>query len=132
MKILFVDDDTTVMSLGGLFIKSFGYTPILVSSGGDAIETLKIRSREIDMMFLDLTMPHVDGFDVLKYMSHHSIDVPTVVQTGISDQRDLDYALSLGAKQYITKPYTKLLVKAMIEKYTKNKLHSNPIDDFQV
>lgn len=120
MKILFVDDEDIILKLGDLFIKSLGHQVILANSGKKAISILSDNNCGTDLVFLDLMMPITSGFDVLKFMAERSIEIPTVVQTGILDQRDLNKALKLGAKEYINKPYTKTLIKNIIDKYSSH------------
>ena len=117
IKILFVDDDPSVLSMGELFIRSLGYQEILANSGLQAIEVLKGDNHNIQMIFLDLMMPIKSGYDVLEFMLQHSIKIPTVIQTGLLSQNDLDSALRLGACECLTKPYSKVSIKGLIEKY---------------
>jgi len=117
-KIFFVDDDQDVLTITELLLKGLGHEVLFANSGEKAIEIIKSTvSAKIDLMFLDLMMHGIDGFDVLEFMKNSNIQIPTIVQTGIIDNNDLKKAKNLGAIDYILKPYTREDIKRLINKY---------------
>jgi CheY-like chemotaxis protein len=126
-KILFVDDDPGMLVVGKMLLKSLGHEVSLVSSGEEAIEFLKNSKSDIDFIFLDLMMPGINGFEVLTFMRDSHIHIPTVVQTGLIDDDDLNKVKELGVVDCIIKPYSKGDLKLAIEKmiqFTENSKHS--------
>ena len=115
-RILFVDNDQINLSVGNLLLKSLGHKVLLASSGEEAIDIIKNLKSGIDGVFLDLTMPWVNGFDVLTFMRDSYITIPVVVQTGLINNKDIEKAKGLGAVDYICKPYSKEDIRAAIAK----------------
>lgn len=116
-KILFVDDEPSIRSITKFFMKSRGYDCLIAASGQEAIDFLG-QDEKVKIMFLDLMMPGINGFDVLEYIKNKDIKIPIIVQTGVLDKKDIDKALSLGAINYIIKPYDKAALFTLIEKYS--------------
>ncbi len=106
-KILFVDDETSITGITELFFIRHGYKYLIASSGEEAITTLEQEKSEIGVIFLDLMMPGISGFDVLTYIREHNINIPTIVQSGLTDSKDMKRALDLGATDFMIKPYNK-------------------------
>lgn len=74
---------------------------------------------EIDLVLLDLTMPKMNGLEVLKWLNNKKITIPVILQTGIEDESELNKAFKLGIKDYLVKPYTKEKLYEFIVKYAK-------------
>ncbi len=106
-KILFVDDESSIISITELFFKHQGYSYIIADSGEGAIVALNNQKDNIGIIFLDLMMPGISGFEVLEYMRDNNINIPTIIQSGLSDEAVVKQALDLGAVDFVTKPYTK-------------------------
>lgn len=125
-KILFIDDEKSILDLARLLFCFSGFEIITANSGKKAVEILleKDKRQQINIIFLDLTMPEMDGLEVLRWMREQDIRVPTILQTGISDQEELDKAFKLGIKDFLLKPYTKDQVHEYVIKYA-NASHIN-------
>ena len=108
-KILFIDDEISILEVTKLLLSSLGFEAYLVSSGKIATEILsdKAKQQEIKIIFLDLTMPKMGGLEVLEWINKNNIKIPTILQTGIEDKKEIEKANALGIKDYIIKPYTK-------------------------
>jgi len=117
-NILFVDDDSSILISATLFLRYLEHEIIHADSGPKAIELLNTVP-DIDVMFLDLMMPEMDGFEVLRRVRKTHASLPIIVQTGVIDDRDLKKAKRLGANDLIIKPYTKEEVARLINKHTK-------------
>lgn len=116
--ILFVDDNPDVLNVGNLILKSLKHKILLANSGRKAIEILNDPKSKIDLIFLDIMMPEINGFDVLEFIKNSNIQIPVVVQTGMLEKSDLDRAEKLGAIDWINKPYVKSTIKYLIDKHT--------------
>ena len=80
--------------------------------GIDALEQLGLR--DFRLMFLDLTMPELDGFGTLEEMRQRGMDVPVVVVSGDIQPKARERVLSLGAKAFIQKPIDKDALNAVL------------------
>ena len=116
--ILLVDDDAALLEVTSIVLASEGYR---VLTAEDGVEALRILGREtLDLVVLDIMLPRMSGFEVLKKMREQS-DVPVVLLTAKSQSVDKVVGLELGADDYITKPFdTKELlarIKAILRRF---------------
>ncbi len=83
---------------------------IRVANGSEAIDFLQTVSQESrdlsqsHLVFLDLKLPVLSGFEVLKWIKEQSISVEVVILSGSDIQSDIDFALALGAADFLVKP----------------------------
>src|ERR671915_277338 len=100
--ILLVDDDAALLEVTSIVLASEGYRVVTAEDGAEA---LRILGREgLDLVVLDIMLPRMSGFEVLKKLREHS-DVPVVLLTAKSQSVDKVVGLELGADDYITKPF---------------------------
>ena len=100
--VLVVDDVATMAEQYAYDLKRVGGYHTLVAAGGD--EALDILAREpIDCVVLDLEMPGVDGFEVLRRVQHRGIDTPVIVYTGTGSYDRCIQAVRLGAYGFVDK-----------------------------
>lgn len=102
-KILIVEDDSLILRL---YEKAFSFEKYEVATAADGAEALtKVKSFKPDLILLDIMMPKVNGLEVLKKLKADSATkkIPVVILTNLSDKKDAEKALSLGAKKYIVK-----------------------------
>ena len=104
-EILVVDDDPDIRSLIRLTLESYGYTVREASDGQLALEALEEHAP--DAMVLDVMMPRMDGFGVLRTMRQRELAPQTrvLVLTCKTDERDFVRGWELGADHYQTKPF---------------------------
>lgn len=121
--VLFVDDEEPILKVTEIMLSSLGIKVILVNSGKEAIKTLsnKDKRQEIDIICLDLTMPEMSGFEVMKWINEQKITIPVILQTGIEDKVEINKAMKMGMKNYLVKPYTKESLHQLIKKYAKDR-----------
>jgi two-component system KDP operon response regulator KdpE len=101
-RILVVEDDPALRLALRTMIRSHDYEVVDVDNGEDAVE---VASRgDIDLIVLDLGLPDVDGFEVLRRLRTFS-DIPVIVLTVHQEQQDKIRALDTGADDYVTKPF---------------------------
>ncbi|WP_332696214.1 response regulator transcription factor [Halalkalibacter lacteus] len=102
-KILIVDDEIQMQTLISFCIKSPNFDGKAVSSGQEAINLLE--ENHFDLMLLDIMMPGIDGFQVLKILNQRNMVVPVIILSAIGETDLIVEGLNLGAYDYITKPF---------------------------
>lgn len=111
-KILAADDETELLDVLGLYAERENITLIQADNGITALE--RFRSEHPDLVLLDIMMPGMDGFSVLKKIRTES-KVPAIMLTARGEDYDKILGLELGADDYITKPYNPMEVMARIK-----------------
>ena len=103
MRVLLVEDD--VMSARALtdFLKAGGAVTDLAETGEEALEL--VRHYEYDIVVLDLMLPDMEGYEVVRRMRAARVDVPVLILSGLSRPQAKVKAFAMGADDYITKPY---------------------------
>jgi DNA-binding response OmpR family regulator len=100
--ILIVDDDEPVRTLLQVALQQVGYCVYTAANGQEAFAVFEQRS--IDLVFLDLILPVMDGYTLCAELRKRS-DVPIVILSTLGRPDDIVYGLSLGADDYIAKPF---------------------------
>ncbi|MGD1949925.1 MAG: response regulator transcription factor [Leptolyngbyaceae cyanobacterium] len=102
--ILIVEDEPRIVAFMTKGLKRAGYQ---IKAVGDGYEALSLTtSREFDLILLDLGLPSLDGKSVLSATRSQGIQTPVIVVTALSGDDEREQALSLGANDYITKPFS--------------------------
>ncbi len=104
MKLLFVDDERLVSVLTQEYLEAKGYIVTLRHSGDEGLATFK--AGDFDCCLLDVRMPLKDGFSLAADIRELDPDMPIIFLTGASQKEERIQGLSLGADDYITKPYS--------------------------
>lgn len=100
--ILVVDDDSRLLKLVALRLAQDGYRVVAVESGESALAHLKIE--EPGLVLLDIMMPGMSGFEVLKRIKALHSNVPVCMVTAVYDEEEAKRCLAAGAYEYVTKP----------------------------
>lgn len=97
-----------------------GYDVEQAEGGREALTML--RSNVFDLVLLDILMPEVDGFQVLREMKDDAAlrDIPVIVVSAVEEMNSVDECLELGAVDYLSKPVDAELLKARVSSYIKN------------
>lgn len=105
MKILLVEDDPFFQKFYATKIKEAGYEVEIAGDGVEALE--KLQSLRPTLILLDMIMPRKDGFEVLQSLSQDSSlkDIPVLVFSTLGEEKDVERAKSLGAKDYVNKSF---------------------------
>lgn len=103
--IMVVDDEYSNVRLLESFLLPQGYTVVDAYDGGEALQLLA--KEAIDLIFLDIVMPNLSGFDVLKVIkkSKRNKFIPVVLLTALASREDRIKGLEMGADDFITKPF---------------------------
>jgi CheY-like chemotaxis protein len=113
--ILVIDDNRDAVDVFGLLLKKLGHRVHTSQSGESALE--QIETLQPDLVFLDLGMPHIDGYEVARRMRRHPKlkDARIVAVTGYVDRRRREMALEAGFDEYLIKPTSIADIQAVIE-----------------
>jgi DNA-binding NtrC family response regulator len=111
-RILFVDDDPSVLSALGDYFQKLGYQTIRAANGRDGIAAFE--SQEPDVTILDLHLPDMDGLQVLEALRRHRAAV--ILLTGHGDIPTAVQAMRMGAENFLTKPVDMSHLTAQIER----------------
>lgn len=106
--LLVIDDESFVCDVISQYLTKQGYIVLAAGEGRHGIELFDEHAPAL--VLLDLQMPGMDGFEVLKAIRFRKRDVPVIVISGVGTQKDTTKALRLGASDYITKPFQELAV----------------------
>ena len=118
--ILVVDDEQAIADLVEVYLKNEGFTVHKFYNGEDAIRC--VESQQIDLAILDVMLPDIDGFDLCrKIREKHNF--PVIMLTAKGKEMDKITGLTLGADDYVTKPFQPLelvaRVKAQLRRFTR-------------
>jgi len=102
-SILIVDDDLNLCTVLKEELEEVGYNSNFVNSGFEAMDFLK--NNQVDLVLLDLKMPAMDGFDVLKAIEQNQIKAKVIVLTAYADVKSAIDSAKMGATDFISKPY---------------------------
>ena len=119
-RILVVDDEKEIADLVELFLTNEGFQVYKYYTGAEAMECVQTTS--LDLAILDVMLPDMDGFAVLQKI-RESYRFPVIMLTAKTEDTDKITGLTLGADDYIPKPFNPLelvaRVKAQLRRYTK-------------
>lgn len=103
MRILLVEDDTSLSRAVSTILQKNNYTVDWVGNGLDAVEYVK--SGIYDAVVMDIMMPKMDGVTALKHIRNDGNDVPVLLLTAKTEIEDKVTGLDMGANDYLTKPF---------------------------
>lgn len=114
VTILIVDDDPMVRGVLEQLLQRKGYNIKGVDSAREALEFMK--SNKVDLVVSDISMPVMSGYELLQVIKKSFPQVGVIMMTGYGDAFSVKEALSLGADEYITKPFKGQEVALIIER----------------
>ncbi|CAG0905212.1 unnamed protein product [Cyprideis torosa] len=113
MRVLLVEDDSSTAKSIELMLKSDGYVVDTTDLGEDGLEIGKIY--DYDIIILDLMLPDMDGYDVLKNFRAAKVETPILILSGLTELDNKIKGLGFGADDYLTKPFDKRELMARIQ-----------------
>jgi DNA-binding NtrC family response regulator len=113
-SILVVDDEEALRTVLSSELSGEGYQVDSASDGDEAIST--IQSKKFDLVLLDIKMPKVDGFEVLKFIKKNSPEMKVIMLTAFADLKNAIESKKLGAEDFISKPYDLVDLLTTIER----------------
>ena len=102
-KILVVDDEDALRTVLSAELEGEGYQVATAADGQEAINILG--SSAFDLILLDIKMPNVDGFEVLKFVKEKHPKTKVIMLTGFADLKNAIESKKLGAEDFVSKPY---------------------------
>lgn len=112
--ILLVDDEADLRNWCVELIEGYGYTVLTAANGRQALELYREHRERISLILLDLVMPEMDGRKCLEELKKHDPNVKVVVVSGFSGTEQINMMLSLGAEDFIQKPYESSILLSRI------------------
>ena len=113
LKILVVDDEARMRKLVKDFLVNKGFSVIEAADGEEAVDVF-FAQKDIALVILDVMMPKMDGWEVLKTIRKYS-QVPVIMLTARGEERDELQGFALGADEYISKPFRPKILVARVD-----------------
>ena len=123
LKILVVDDEARMRKLVQDFLVKAGYVVLEAQDGNEAMEVF-YANKDISLLILDVMMPHMDGWEVCREVRSSS-QIPIIMLTARSDERDELQGFELGVDEYISKPFSPKILVARVEAILRRSLGQN-------
>jgi two-component system, cell cycle response regulator CtrA len=126
MRFLLIEDDSATVKLIELIFKAEGYNCDTVDLGKESIEIAKLY--KYDLIILDIVLPDMDGYEVLRSLRDSGINTPVLILSGLNDPSNKVKGLGYGADDYLTKPFNRSELIARAQSVIRrSKGYSSPI-----
>ena len=116
--ILVVDDESRMRKLLKDFLSAKGYKILEAEDGEKAIEVFEENRNKIKLILLDVMMPKLDGWSVLRKIRQES-NLPVIMLTARGEEQDELFGFALGVDEYISKPFSPKILVARVEAIIK-------------
>jgi DNA-binding NtrC family response regulator len=116
--ILIADDDELTRNLMVKFLSKMDYTYVTANDGIDALEKLKVN--RFDAVVTDIKMPNMDGIDLAMAISMVKPGLPVMIATGFGEEYSVRSAISVGALEFIQKPFSFFEFSIRLRKMIEN------------
>ncbi len=113
MRVLLIEDDSATAKSIEMMLKSEGYVCDCADLGEDGLEIGKLY--DYDLIVLDLMLPDIDGYEVLRRLRAANVQTPILILSGLSEPDQKVKGLGFGADDYLTKPFDKDELVARIQ-----------------
>jgi DNA-binding response OmpR family regulator len=128
-RLLVIDDDRKLCRLIGDYLTPLGYAVTAVHTGPDGVE--KATNEQWHAVILDLMLPGMDGFEVLKAI-RRTCDVPVLMLTARGDEADRIVGLEIGADDYLPKTFSSRELLARLRAVTRRTRNAKKSEDHEV
>lgn len=126
MRVLLVEDDVATARSVSVMLNALGYVVDVADSGEDGIQIGRLY--DYDVIILDLVLPDMDGYDVLRRFREAGVDTPILILSGLLDTDNKIKGFGFGADDYLTKPFDKGELAARIKAIVRrSKGHSGSV-----
>ena len=119
-KVLLVDDEETMRSLGKSMLELFGLEVITAENGREAVSIYERLQDEILFVLMDLTMPHMDGGEAFREMRRSNPAVKVILSSGYNEQEISQKFIGKGLSAFLQKPFQIATLQATIQKVLKS------------
>ena len=117
--ILVVDDESRMIKLLRDFLTAKGYQILEAEDGEKAIEVFEENRNKVKLILLDVMMPKLDGWSVLRKIRQES-NLPVIMLTARGEEQDELFGFELGVDEYISKPFSPKILVARVESILKS------------
>ena len=114
ITVLVVDDESRMRKLVKDFLTKKGYNVLDAQDGEAALQVFEENKNKISIILLDVMMPKLDGWSVLRQIRQNS-DVPIIMLTARGEEQDELFGFELGVDEYISKPFSPKILVARVE-----------------
>ena len=118
VTILIVDDESRMRKLIKDFLTQKGYSTLEAADGEEALKVFEENQNRIKLILLDVMMPKLDGWSVLRQIRQTS-KVPIIMLTARGEEQDELFGFELGVDEYISKPFSPKILVARVEAVLK-------------
>lgn len=129
VSVLVVDDEATIRKLIHSYLRNEGWDVFTAANGSEAVELT--RSRQPDLVVLDVLMPGIDGIEALRQIRAFS-DVYVIMLTARAEETDKLIGLAVGADDYLTKPFSPRELIARIKAMLRRPRQPSALQDLVV
>ncbi len=119
VSILVVDDEERMRKLVKDFLKTKGFSILEAEDGEKAIEAYEENRSKIKLILLDVMMPKLDGWSVLRKIRQEDKTIPIIMLTARAEEQDELFGFELGVDEYISKPFSPKILVARVEAILK-------------
>lgn len=112
-RVLFLEDEPTIREVLTEYMNISGYEVVTADRGDTAIDLLK--EQEFELAVLDICVPGVDGFEVLKYIQENRKNTAAIMLTALEDEQTQVKAFNLYADDYVIKPVSPIILLKRME-----------------
>ena len=119
LTILIVDDESRMRKLIKDFLVQKKYNILEAEDGEKALKVYNENKEKINLILLDVMMPKLDGWSVLRQIRQENSQLPIVMLTARSEEQDELFGFELGVDEYITKPFSPKILVARVEAILK-------------
>ncbi len=113
MRVLQVEDDPAAARAVEQMMKSKGYACRTTAYGEEAVELAT--DHQFDLILLDIMLPDIDGYEVLRRLRAANVSTPVLVQSGIIGRDEMDKGVGFGVEDYLVKPFSRNEFDARID-----------------
>ena len=126
MRVLLIEDDSPTSKIVESVLKNEGISVDTSDLGVDGLEIGKIY--DYDAIILDLLLPDIDGFEVIRRLRAADIATPVIILSGLSESKDKVKCLEIGADDFVTKPFERKELVARVQAVVRrSKGHSESV-----
>lgn len=118
ITVLVVDDESRMRKLIKDFLMQKGYNILEAEDGEEALKTFEENQSKINLILLDVMMPKLDGWSVLRQIRQSS-KIPIIMLTARGEEQDELFGFELGVDEYISKPFSPKILVARVEAILK-------------
>lgn len=119
LKIMVIDDSTTIRKSAEIFLKKAGFDVVSIEDGFEALS--RIDDEAPDVVFIDVIMPKIDGLQACQIIKRNEKfqKTPIIFLSSKDSEFDKARGLMMGATDYLTKPFSKDEIVGMVNKHSK-------------